>query len=330
MTSRHFQGKKKAFFVFALIAALSISNAHVFAASDEDTSSSEDTVAVFRMYNKNSGEHFYTTNEEEAAHISSVGWLYEGVGWMSPKKSSSPVYRVYNPNAGDHFYTLDRVEYRWLVGLGWRDEGIAFYSDDNKTIPIYREYSPYVVTGTHNYTTDPAEDEWLGTEIGWSREGIRLYAAGPGKDPFDESISFGRWIHVKDAVLANINKERVANGLTPLVSNTQLMDLAFLRSKEIAQDFSHLRPGLNRKTSFDDYELYGVDAWAIGENIAAGQDSIEEALEDFRASLKNHQNLLDPDFTDVGISLWFEPSAVPTGRDRAYKYYWVIEFAALN
>ncbi len=168
------------------------------------------------------------------------------------------------------------------------------------------------------------------TEIGWSREGIRLYAAGPGKDPFDESISFGRWIHVKDAVLANINKERVANGLTPLVSNTQLMDLAFLRSKEIAQDFSHLRPGLNRKTSFDDYELYGVDAWAIGENIAAGQDSIEEALEDFRASLKNHQNLLDPDFTDVGISLWFEPSAVPTGRDRAYKYYWVIEFAALN
>ncbi len=317
MTSRHFQGKKKAFFVFALIAALSISNAHVFAASDEDTSSSEDTVAVFRMYNKNSGEHFYTTNEEEAAHISSVGWLYEGAGWMSPRKSSSPVYRVYNPNAGDHFYTLDRVEYRWLVGLGWRDEGIAFYSDDNKTIPIYREYSPYAVTGTHNYTTDPAEDEWLGTEIGWSREGIRLYAAGPGKDPFDESISFGRWIHVKDAVLANINKERVANGLTPLVSNTQLMDLAFLRSKEIAQDFSHLRPGLNRKTSFDDYELYGVDAWAIGENIAAGQDSIEEALEDFRASLKNHQNLLDPDFTDVGISLWFEPSAVPTGRDRA-------------
>lgn len=330
MSSRHFHGKKRAFFAFMLIAALSIPKANVFAASDEVSSSSEDTVAVFRMYNKNSGEHFYTINEKEAAEISAIGWLYEGVGWMSPKKSSSPVYRVYNPNAGDHLYTLDRIEYRWLIGLGWKDEGIAFYSDEDKTIPIYREYSPLAVTGTHNYTTDPAEDEWLVTEIGWNHEGIKLYAAGPGKDAFDESISFGRWIHVTDAVLANINKERVTNGLTPLVSNARLMDLAFLRSKEIAQDFSHLRPGLSRKTSFDDHALYGVDAWAIGENIAAGQESIEEALKDFRSSLKNHQNLLDPDFTDIGISLWFDPTAVPEGRDRAYKYYWVIEFAALN
>ena len=76
----------------------------------------------------------------EASYISSVGWFYEGVGWMAPKKSKSPVYRIYNPNSGDHLYTLDLPEYRYLDSIGWNGEGIAFYSDDEKTIPIYREY----------------------------------------------------------------------------------------------------------------------------------------------------------------------------------------------
>lgn len=295
-----------------------------FAASESDS------VAVFRLYNKNSGEHFYTTNEEEAALISSVGWLYEGVGWMAPKESKSPVYRVYNPNSGDHLYTPDRYEYRYLVSLGWHDEKIAFYSDDGKTIPIYREYAPFRLTGNHNYTVNPDEDKWLTEDVGWEGEGIKLYAAGPGKDPFDETISFGRWIHVTDAVISDINRERVGAGLSPLNANPRLLDLAFMRSKELTTDFSHLRPGLSRRTSFEDFEMFGLSAWAIGENIAAGQSTVEEALLDFRSSLKNHQNLLDPDFTDVGISLWFDPTAVPKGRDRAYKYYWVMEFAALN
>ena len=310
-------------FVFLISLGLIAPNGRVIAASDE-------TVAVFRLYNRDTGEHFYTTNEKEAEIISTLGWLYEGVGWMAPKKSSSPVYRIYNPNSGNHLYTTDRPEYLYLVILGWEDEGIAFYSDDEKRIPIYREFAPFLLTGNHNYTTLLEEDEWLGNDMGWDREGIKLYAAGPGKDAFDETISFGRWIHITGSVLADINRERVSAGLSPLVSNPRLMDLAFLRSKELAQDFSHLRPGLNRKTSFDDYAQLGVDAWAIGENIAAGQESINDVLEDFRSSLKNHQNLLDPDFTDVGISLWFEPGTIPSGRDRAYKYYWVIEFAALN
>ena len=309
--------------LFSLSMPLILRTDSAFAASDE-------TVPVFRMYNKNSGEHFYTTNENEAAYISSLGWLYEGVGWRAPLKSKSPVYRVYNPNAGDHLYTMDRFEYRYLIKIGWNDEGIAFYSDDDETIPIYRQYAPNRVTGSHNYTVDPEEDKWLTEEIGWNGEGIKLYAKGPGADPFDETISFGRWIHVTDAVLSNINRERVSAGLSPLEWNPHLMDLAFLRSKEIAADFSHLRPGLSRKTSFSDHEAYGIDAWAIGENIAAGQESIEDALSDFRSSLKNHQNLLDPDFTDIGISLWFDPEAVPEGKDRAYRYYWVIEFAARN
>ena len=54
---------------------------------------------VYRLYNHNTGEHFYTTSGTEKNANVSAGWTYEGVGWIAPTTSSSPVYRVYNPNA---------------------------------------------------------------------------------------------------------------------------------------------------------------------------------------------------------------------------------------
>ena len=55
---------------------------------------------MYRMYNPNSGEHFYTANKEERDHLVSVGWRYESIGWTAPKEGAA-VYRVYNPNAGE-------------------------------------------------------------------------------------------------------------------------------------------------------------------------------------------------------------------------------------
>lgn len=60
-----------------------------------------ETVHVFRMYNPNSGEHFYTTTQKERDHLVKVGWSYEGIGWMACRNANDqPVYRLYNANAG--------------------------------------------------------------------------------------------------------------------------------------------------------------------------------------------------------------------------------------
>ena len=40
---------------------------------------SEDTVQMYRMYNPNSGEHFYTGNAQEREILVNTGWDYEGV-----------------------------------------------------------------------------------------------------------------------------------------------------------------------------------------------------------------------------------------------------------
>lgn len=130
---------------------------------------------MYRLYNPNSGEHFYTANVEERAYLVVVGWQDEGIGWLAPASSNTPVYRLYNPNAGDHHYTINAAERDMLVRVGWRDEGIGWYSDDACGEPLYRLYNPNAISaGAHHYTTNAAERDHLAA-IGWNDEGIGWY-----------------------------------------------------------------------------------------------------------------------------------------------------------
>lgn len=64
--------------------------------------------------------------------------------------------------SGDHFYTAAAREKDHLVSMGWIDEGTGWYSADalNGT-PLYRSYNPNAQTGSHNYTQDAREYEFL-------------------------------------------------------------------------------------------------------------------------------------------------------------------------
>ena len=144
------------------------------AADNSQSINSDGTVNMYRLYNPNSGEHFYTASTAEKNHLVSVGWNYEGIGWKAPASSNTPVYRLYNPNAGDHHYTMDKGERDMLISVGWNDEGIGWDSDDAKGVPLYRQYNPNAVAGSHNYTTNKAENDHLAS-IGWNAEGVGWY-----------------------------------------------------------------------------------------------------------------------------------------------------------
>ncbi|MBQ9279078.1 MAG: hypothetical protein IJ224_10660 [Lachnospiraceae bacterium] len=142
--------------------------------TDTKTDTTVKTVNMYRLYNPNSGEHFYTANEKEKNNLVSVGWRYEGIGWKAPVKSNTPVYRLYNKNAGDHHYTMSEKEKDNLVKLGWKYEGIGWYSDDAKSVPLYRQYNPNAKAGSHNYTTSKSENDML-VGVGWKGEGVGWY-----------------------------------------------------------------------------------------------------------------------------------------------------------
>lgn len=142
---------------------------------------------MHRMYNPNSGEHFYTSSLAEAQNIYTAGWDYEGIAWVGA--GGEPVYRLYNPNAGDHHYTTSAGERDSLVKVGWKDEGIGWTSDQQKRTPLYRLYNPNAKTGTHHYTTSAGERDSL-VRAGWRDEGIGWYAAEPGHSaglPFEDT-----------------------------------------------------------------------------------------------------------------------------------------------
>ena len=153
------------------------------------------SVSMYRLYNKNTGEHFYTADTNERKTLLYCGWKDEGIGWFAPTHSNTPVYRLYNPNAGDHHYTMYPNERQTLINLGWKDEGIGWYSDDAKTVPMYREYNPNAKFGTHNYTCQPKEHASL-IQLGWKDENIAWYAVESGA-PIEKGHFEQVWIEGK-------------------------------------------------------------------------------------------------------------------------------------
>ncbi len=142
--------------------------------SDNPAPAAAKKVAMHRLYNPNSGEHFYTASDKERDELVAVGWNSEGEGWYAPEESGTPVYRMYNPVAGEHHYTMDASERDGLVQAGWNYESIGWYSDDGKAVPLYRDYNPNAFANNHNYTADASEHEAL-VAAGWRAEGLAWY-----------------------------------------------------------------------------------------------------------------------------------------------------------
>ena len=212
----HFNTKLFLVVVIALF-ALMLAPASAFASTSA-------TQPMHRLYNPNSGEHFYTADDAERDHLVSVGWNPEGEGWIAPRESTTPVYRFYNPNAGDHHYTPDGDEAYSLLVAGWNYEGVGWYSDDARGIALYREYNPNAQAGSHNYTTDASEHAML-TSVGWNDEGYAWYGVDMTKSAIVKVAGYDEFVITLDDTSAPITTENFRN----LVKRGYYNGLAFYR-----------------------------------------------------------------------------------------------------
>ena len=132
------------------------------------------THSMYRMYNPNSGEHFYTGSKEERQMLEAAGWKYEGVGFTFPASTGKPVYRLFQPSTGEHLYTMDEKEKADLLAAGWNYEGIAFNSGNENEVPQYRLWNPNVSVGAYHFTAS-AEERNVLLAAGWQDQGIGFY-----------------------------------------------------------------------------------------------------------------------------------------------------------
>ena len=132
------------------------------------------TSSMYRMYNPNTGEHFYTGSMVERRNIEAAGWKYEGVGFTICANEGAPVYRLYQPSTGEHLYTMDPAEKNYLAARGWNVEGIAFNSCPKMDVPQYRLYNPNATIGAYHFTASIEERDYL-LSLGWQDQGIGFY-----------------------------------------------------------------------------------------------------------------------------------------------------------
>lgn len=139
------------------------------------------TVTLYRMYNPNVKDHFYTTSFSEYSTIAvDYGYLQEGaLGFISPVLGTGaiPLYRMYSPMSKDHFYTTDYNEYSTIaVDYGYTKEGKIGYiykSNIEDTVTLYRMYS--ATSKDHFYTSSLNEYSTIAVDYGYKQEGSMGY-----------------------------------------------------------------------------------------------------------------------------------------------------------
>ncbi len=119
----------------------------------------------------------------------------------------------------------------------------------------------------------------------------------------------------EETLLRLVNRDRAQAGLAPLEDNDVLGAMARAHSRDMRdrEFFAHVSPTTGRLA--DRADSSGIRYRRIGENIAVGYD-VYEAQEALMRSPGHRMNLLDTDFSEIGVGVAFAEDA--HGRRRVF------------
>jgi len=121
-----------------------------------------------------------------------------------------------------------------------------------------------------------------------------------------------------EQVLQLVNEERASRGLDAVVLNPILTQMAESYCCEMIEQgfFDHVNPATGEGPGERAYKA-GYVFLAVGENLAAGQESPRQAVTEWMASPEHREILLGVQWREVGVG-------VAVGGQ--YGVYWVLEF----
>lgn len=145
-----------------------------------------------------------------------------------------------------------------------------------------------------------------------------------------------------DRMIWQLNQYRAQqNNLPPLKANPALMKAAqdYAVRLAIGDFFGHDDPDFGCNGPADRAVAAGYTGWTIiGENLAAGYDTPEFALEALKRSPGHNAAMLDSRFREVGVGYYFQADDAANvrrdgncpyvNRGGPYRHYWVQMFGA--
>ncbi len=134
--------------------------------------------------------------------------------------------------------------------------------------------------------------------------------------PFKRTIALPTSLpELRTQILHMINQERIKAGVPALTYNTELEQSAQIYADRMADQgfFGHVAPdGQTLKNRIEGTYFYDrsfsiecncVKGYALGENLARGQKTPQEAVEAWLKSPGHRKTLLDPSYTATGIGV---------------------------
>lgn len=105
-------------------------------------------------------------------------------------------------------------------------------------------------------------------------------------------------------VVELVNQERAKGGLAPLKMDDKLSQVAMIKAKDMYDNhyFDHQSPTYG--SPFDLMRAQGVSYSYAGENIAKGQTSPEQVMQDWMNSDGHRKNIMNPNYTSIGVAYY--------------------------
>ena len=140
-------------------------------------------VPVVRLFNQQRGIHLFSSFAEEIDLLTGLrGWTNEGVSYVSPSQATAHLYRFYVQGEDRHFYTASIVE-RDLIRSASQLQHFMYEGISHRVIPAGGDPSDATAvvrylnlnTGSHLFSTSPAEQLILNQLTTWRFEGVAWY-----------------------------------------------------------------------------------------------------------------------------------------------------------
>lgn len=118
-----------------------------------------------------------------------------------------------------------------------------------------------------------------------------------------------------------LNAYRAQHGLTPVTLNTQIIKASQAHSDDLASVGWAAHEGTDGMFHDTRLKRAGYNFRLALENVATGQRSWDKAFKDWQESPGHNENLLNPDVTEWGLALTYEPKTT-------YLTYWTMVLAS--
>lgn len=179
---------------------------------------------------------------------------------------------------------------------------VTIYAGASTTLELH------VPIGSQRRATFSSKDTMVATATNYTDTIVEIYGVAVGTTWIQATNSSGEVAYCRvvvtdfaHEVIRLTNQERAAYGVPTLSEGGPLVQqMANIRLSESSRYFSHTRPN-GAKFSTVAGEI-GLNYRHIGENLANGQTSPAEVIEQWMASTSHRSNILSPNYTQICVA----------------------------